>query len=362
MKLTKNKGEWSEFYVLLKVLVDQRLYAADENLNVISDVFYPVLSVIAGKDTLSQRNYELNEVSDEIKIFDPKNGNFKSINKSVIRTRLKDIFRVIKDSAKTFEIKSAEDLRNQLECSTIKSGSNKKTDIVLVVHDWATGMKPEIGFSIKSQVGSDPTLFNAGRNTNFTFEIKEGLIDISKINSINSSSKVRDRIKEIENDGGVLNYDSMDGKIFEKNLRMIDLAMPEIISEMLKIFYEGKAKKLCDIVAELERENPLQKRMPNFDPDFYKHKIQQFLVAVALGMMPSKPWDGKIETLGGYIIVKEDGDIVCYHLLNLDKFKEYLFKTTRLETASTTRHQFATVYTESDKLFMKLNFQIRFTE
>ena len=362
MKLTKNKGEWSEFYVLLKVLVDKKLYAADEDLNVISDVFYPILTVIAGKDTVNQRNYELSESSDDIKILDPKDGNFKTINKSVIQTKLRDIFQIIKDSAKTFEIQSAEDLRNQLECITIKSGSNKKTDIVMIVHDWATGMKPEIGFSIKSKVGSDATLFNAGKNTNLTFEIIGGKIDISKINNISSSSKVRDRIKEIEGSGGSLEYHSMEGKILEKNLRMIDLTMPEIISEMLKIFYEGKAKKVSDIVTELERENPLQKTLPNFDPDFYKHKIEQFLVAAALGMMPGKPWDGRIETLGGYIIVKEDGEVVCYHLLNLDQFKEYLFKNTRLETASTTRHGFATAYEEDGKLFMKLNFQVRFTE
>jgi len=362
MKLTKNKGEWSEFYVMLKVLVDQKLYAADENLNVISETFYPVLTVIAGKDTAKQRNYELDEKSEEIKILDPKNGEFKTINKSVINNKLKDIFRIIKSSAKTFEIESAQNLRDKLECSSIKSGSNKKTDIVLVVHDWATGMKPEIGFSIKSQVGSNPTLFNAGKNTNFTYFIKDGNVDVERINGISSSSKVRDRIKAIEEAGGTLEYESMEGKVFEKNLRMIDLAMPEIISEMLKVFYEGKGNRIADIVSQLEKENPLQKILPNFDPDFYKHKIEQFLVAVALGMMPGKPWDGKVETLGGYIIVKEDGDVVCYHLLNLDKFKGYLFKSTRLETASTTRHQFATIYKEDGKLKMKLNFQVRFTE
>ena len=38
-----NKGEWSEIYVLLKLLHDKLMYAGDENLNTIQDIFYPIL-------------------------------------------------------------------------------------------------------------------------------------------------------------------------------------------------------------------------------------------------------------------------------------------------------------------------------
>src|ERR1035437_3520918 len=120
-RLTGNKGEWSEFYVLLKLLVEQRLYAADEDLNKIDNIFYIVLAIIAGKNSFGERNYELNEKSEDIKIFNPADGTFKTIEKSVIRNKLKSIFQVIKDSDKTFEIKEAEELKEQLECSNIKS-------------------------------------------------------------------------------------------------------------------------------------------------------------------------------------------------------------------------------------------------
>lgn len=76
--------------------------------------------------------------------------------------------------------------------------------------------------------------------------------------------------------------------------------------------------------------------------------------------MPSKVWDGKYNANGGYIIVKEDGDIICYHIYNKNMFEDYLFFNTKLETASSTRHKFGILENINGKLFFKLNLQIRF--
>ena len=38
-KMSGNKGEWSELYVFFRLLSDAKLYAADENVNKINDVF-----------------------------------------------------------------------------------------------------------------------------------------------------------------------------------------------------------------------------------------------------------------------------------------------------------------------------------
>ena len=42
MALTGNKGEWSEIYTLLKLLGEGKVYAGDQNLNKIQDLFYPI--------------------------------------------------------------------------------------------------------------------------------------------------------------------------------------------------------------------------------------------------------------------------------------------------------------------------------
>ena len=77
-------------------------------------------------------------------------------------------------------------------------------------------------------------------------------------------------------------------------------------------------------------------------------------------MVPSRPWDTYLNTYGGYLVVKENGDLVCYHLYNDDQFKDYLYNNTRFETPSTSRHGFGKIYEEDGELKLKLNLQIRF--
>ena len=45
---------------------------------------------------------------------------------------------------------------------------------------------------------------------------------------------------------------------------------------------------------------------------------------------------------------------------NQNDFEDYLFKNTKLETASTSRHKFGFVYEENGQQFFNLNLQIRF--
>jgi type II restriction enzyme len=77
-------------------------------------------------------------------------------------------------------------------------------------------------------------------------------------------------------------------------------------------------------------------------------------------MMPSKVWTGELDATGGYLVVKEDGEILCYHIYNRNEFEDYLLNKTKLETASSTRHDFGAVYETGNRQFFKLNLQIRF--
>ena len=77
-------------------------------------------------------------------------------------------------------------------------------------------------------------------------------------------------------------------------------------------------------------------------------------------MMPSKEWNGKDESNGGYIIVNKSGDVLAYHIYNRDNFEAYLLNNTRFERASTTRHDYAEIYKEGECYLINLNLQIRF--
>ena len=44
-RMSGNKGEWSELYAFLRLLSIGKIYAADENVQKIKDVYYPILKI-----------------------------------------------------------------------------------------------------------------------------------------------------------------------------------------------------------------------------------------------------------------------------------------------------------------------------
>lgn len=146
---------------------------------------------------------------------------------------------------------------------------------------------------------------------------------------------------------------------YDNNLVLIDSTLPKIISEILLLFFTSNHSKTSDLVSEISRENPLGYNLENNHP-FYIYKIKRLLTDIALGMMPSKVWRGELDATGGYLVVKNDGEVLCYHIYNRNEFEDYLFTNTKLETASSSRHGFGMVYEENGELYFKLNLQIRF--
>ena len=94
---------------------------------------------------------------------------------------------------------------------------------------------------------------------------------------------------------------------------------------------------------------------------YYEHKVKNFLVASALGMVPHTPWNGKYDANGGYLVVKDDGDVLCYHFYDRNLFEDYLYCNTRLESPSSSKYGFASLYRGDDgNCYFKLNLQVRF--
>ncbi len=262
----------------------------------------------------------------------------------------------------TFSIPDIEIFINSFNCKSLKASSSVKSDIRIVIHDHRTGTTPELGFSIKSQLGGASTLLNAGKTTNFIYRIVEGGISdakTSEINAISSSSKIKDRIQQIKDVLGTLEFYKTESSIFGNNLTLIDSALPKILSEIVLIFFSSGYSKISDLVSEISMRNPLNFNQESDHP-FYLYKIKRFLSDIALGMMPSKVWAGELDATGGYLVVKDDGEILCYHIYNRNEFEDYLLRNTKLETASSSRHGFGQLYKEGDQMFFKLNLQIRF--
>ena len=355
--LTGNKGEWSEIYALFKLLGDKKLQPGNSDLNKLENLFYPILRILR---TEVNGNFEYS-IEDDIVVISGNAEVFR-IPISQFQEKAKYLLTEIKSNSGAFSIPEIEEFMQSINCLSLKASSSTKTDITIVVHDQRTGLQPSLGFSIKSQLGHPSTLLNAGETTNFIFKVADLKLnqqEILSINNISSRSKIKDRIVEIKHQGGKLQFVKTQRTIFGNNLILIDSLLPEILANIVLNFYSTSYQSTYDLVQLTEKENPL-----NFDITdkhlFYGYKIKRFLTDVALGMMPSKVWTGNYDATGGYLIVKEGGDILCYHIYNKDEFENYLLANTKLDTASSSRHGFGNIYEEDGELFFKLNLQIRF--
>lgn len=353
-----NKGEWSEIYTLLKVISDKQLFVGDSNLNKIETLIFPIIKVLRDE---TNGTFEFSYENDLVII---KNGE-EEIRISVLEFQKQAHFLLTKLKEKTnatFSIPEIESFINSFNSHSLKAKSSVKSDIKIVIHDQRTGTKPELGFSIKSQLGGASTLLNAGKTTNFIFKINNLTLtqnQILEINEIETRSKIKDRIEKITEFGGSLEFQKTESSVFGNNLVLIDSVLPKIIAESLHLFFTSPFSTIVELTNQISLKNPLGFNFETNHP-FYSYKIKRFLTDIALGMMPSKVWTGELDATGGYLVVKENGEVLCYHIYNRNEFEDYLFANTKLETASSTRHEFGKVYEENNQLYFKLNLQIRF--
>lgn len=356
--ISGNKGEWSEVYTLLKIISEKQLFAGDSNLNKLETLIFPIIKVLRDE---TNGTFEFSYNNDLVII---KNGE-EEIRISVLEFQKQAHFLLTKIKEKTnatFSIPEIESFINSFGSHSLKAKSSVKSDIRIVIHDQRAGTNPELGFSIKSQLGGASTLLNAGKTTNFIYKISNLNLNqnqVNEINEIQTRSKIKDRLDKITKLGGNLQYQKTESSVFENNLILIDSALPKIIAESLFLFFSSTISSVSDLTTQISISNPLIYNLETNHP-FYSYKIKRFLTDIALGMMPSKVWKGELDATGGYLVVKKNGEVLCYHIYNRNEFEDYLFTNTKLETASSTRHEFGKIYKENEQLYFKLNLQIRF--
>ena len=347
-----NKGEWSELYVFFSILADGKIYAADENLNRIEQTFYSVLKVIR-----ENKSYTRDEANKLILIRSDNESLEIPIQKFVdMAPKLLNEIRTARGSS--FAIPEISDLLNDIAVTKVKAESSRKGDLTVQIHDDYTGTEPIIDFSIKSYLGGTPTLLNASSATTAEFilshDIDEKLAE--QVNAVTSGSKIKDRIEFLCANGYELEFNRLLDRTFYHNLAMIDYKMPELLSLLFLSSYFVKGKKISDVVAYL-----CGHYYEFSDQELVEYKVKDLLVAIALGMVPKTKWTGLDEANGGYVIVKKDGDIVCYHIYDRNRLKDYLYQHTKFDSPSSSRTGAGVLNISEGKGAMKLTIQIRFS-
>ena len=145
-----NKGEWSEFYVFIKILYDKKLYLLDSDLNQL-DSFYKIVKIL--RKEVGQSIYNIGE---EGVVKNLGNKNIK-IEIEKIKPYISKLLKSLKEGiGSAFLIKDIDGIFDIINSDIIKVGSSyNKSDINLAIDD-ENILNKDIGFSVKSYIGNPP--------------------------------------------------------------------------------------------------------------------------------------------------------------------------------------------------------------
>lgn len=378
--LSYNNGEWAEVYIFFKVMADRKLYTADAEFNPIKDVYLDVLSVIR------------EEVKGEV--YKYKTGEHVTIllnNEPVGLVSVEDfieyknlLWKLLEENTKTtFSSEEIENFLNSIFIFNPKSPAQIVSkfcggtiDIVIETKD-RSGVNRILGFSCKSDLRTAATLLNAsGENTNFIYEVT-GPMDDKKMEHFNTIFKevtrkgeicydiaTSDRMQYLHDIGCNIEFVSPAKCLARTNLiKCGGKEMPDIVAGMLKKFYfenlSGQTS-MNDCVSYLAEKDVADYGFEDLQ-DTYRAKIAQLLMCIFTGMRLGAPWNGRQEVNGGYIVVKNGGDVVALHSTIADEFKDFLVAKMHMESPSHSRHKDMYIYKENDRYFIKLALQLRFS-
>lgn len=356
--ITGNKGEWSEIYALFKLLGDGKVHAGDADMNKLP-LYYPILNVI--REECQRFEYKPDTRQNVVVCYSDGTEFIRLSMSRFIQESQRLLSDITSTKERAFKLPHTESFMEEIGCHKLKADSLDKSDIHIIIHDLRTNMTPLLGFSIKSQLGMPSTLLNAGKTTNFRFKV-EGLFDENDASEINAVESHLSRIEEIYKKGYRLVFDDMENETFRSNLEFISDRLPELVAEcLIEDSLSESDNKVKTAVQNVATRNPLKIRGNNV-LNYYEHKMKQLLIDSALGMTPAKEWTGRYDANGGYLVVRKDGEIVCYHFYNRNDVEDYLYNNTRFERASRSRYGFGHIYRqgENSSFYLDLNLQIRF--
>lgn len=344
-----NRGEWSELYAIGYLITNGGGFAADELTRRDESLYYKVLQIVDNPTGLSETVYKLHD--EEVEIL--QNGvALIRISKKQIEPKVAKFFQdlVGQTNSHAFSLVAGAELMKLIRKEKLSASSSLTADLYLVLEDLETKTEsPKKGFSIKSEIGSPATIFNASHSTNLTYKINGK----GKPKPFSSVSAVKANLANLINDGFTLIFEKFDNPTLEKSLKNIDSNLPQYLAAALLAYMHSGTTKIdtiCDLAFPRSDSNSGLKIQ----------KIKRFLSAASMGLKAATEWSGYPEDFGGMLLVKRDGDVLFYYLYNMKKFEEYLFNNLRFETPSATRHGFGQVYQDGSENFIKLNLQIRF--
>lgn len=369
-----NKGEWAEFYVMLKLLSEGKLHTANALLKKNINNYLDIIKVIREETENNIIHYIINKDTIQIKQKD-SDMVLAEIDKSLFDKYATELFNSIskQKGSSVAAPESVYDFAKVIYVDKPKAPSVKslekqfggKNDIFIEVRDPQTSIISIMGFSIKSQFADPPTLFNAGTTSQFLFEINPCNDNVmNDFNGFINTKGHRDwaKCKQYITDNKLsIKYAKPMYKIYNDNLSLITESMSDVVAWCFGdvLFNNGHNKRLKETIERMISINPLKKPNPDL---FYKKWIKDFLMAGFTGMTAGTVWDGEEQVNGGYIVVMDKGEILCYHSSDRESFRNYLLNNLFIEQVSTKKYKWSYIFKEDGKYYLPLNASLRFSK
>ena len=150
-----------------------------------ADLYYPILNII--REESKRYEYKPNK-EQNIVVIDEDGNEYARISMDKFMQESAKLLDTIRNTGgkRVFAVPETECFMGQIGCTKLKAPSIDKADIQIVIHDLRTNMTPQLGFSIKSQLGSASTLLNAGTTTNILYKVEGGNMTDEEIAEFNS--------------------------------------------------------------------------------------------------------------------------------------------------------------------------------
>ena len=368
-----NKGEWAEFYVMLKLLGEGKLYTADKMLKKKLDSYLDVLKIIRQELDTQVLEYIVNEEQANV-IVKPQNTDIvlASIPMQEFKKQAVDLFSGIK-GVKGMSIQAPDSVCEFAKIiyvgkpkapavKALKKEFGGKNDIFIEVRDGQTSIVSVMGFSIKSKFGHNPTLFNAGSSSQFLYKLSECNDSIMhEFNAISDGDgRGWGKCKAYLSEHNIaLTYCKTQNPIYDENLFLVRESMSRILAWCVKdrLIDSPNNFEVKETVERMIVVNPLNVPNPSV---YYEKALKDFLMAGFTGMTAGYKWDGKEQVNGGYIVVMDDGDVICYHSNDREAFRDYLYKNTHFEYVSADKYVWSRIIKIDGEYYLPLNASVRF--
>ena len=377
---TKNKGELSEFYTFVYILGNGIVPLVDGKLQFLGRQL-DFKAVYRKEETIDSCGCK-SDVSNEYRLDSDKDfvlvkkfgERIGQVPKSVLRERAAELLRLAQSDEEVHDDNDViRQLKEILVTDNLSAKSADKSDFTGDVTTAGVPGVQRLGFSVKSNLGSNSTLINANKeNSAFRYEIlKDGRSltedEISELLSFNASSSTTSLVMKA---GYSLCFIEARGSALDYNLRLMDSLGPEIIAAMLveRFFCKHASDPISTVIGRIccdERSKfyPAISRLgttPQEREAVLSFKIKNILLGFTTGATVSNKWDGQDEANGGFIVVKKDGAVVCLELFTRNAIGQYLIDWCFFDNPSRSRHGHNRVLIENGRAFIDLQLLVRF--